>query len=494
MLLPTTTVRAPYSATGGSRSFSAEYLGEVGSSPRVYAPVFISSHISKLPSYFHQYRRGKGNNVLHAKVAGVLLKGDTYRYFIGRAKTTYSREGRTRYWTHDYHNGLTYIITVMSYYDRGYIDTYVELSMTKYDGSTGRDYRAYSSDVSLRMSVTKTSHYISGFQSFGMSTKDQEWVKTATLSCHPDFDQRYDLREQEIADSIMDLFLSYHFDDRYFRVFGTPLKELENLTLDLPSDLETAFLIGEPEYVLSGYLVGPDAYWLGTLTQGAFMAMIDNMPTLNDNSLSNVAGLCSLLKSIIIDHKPKIPSSLSDAWLAYRYSYTTTKLDVKEAINFAKRVSDGALGRDLQLYGTYSIQYRDVTMTCRCTGVVRQRELGLLSKITNALFQFGLSPSFYVIWDSIPYSFIVDWFIPVGNILHEQDNFIMYTRNYDFTDMWYSISYDSYVGDNPAHVYTRWQGQVPDCYHGYYSLANKGTTSNRTIGFRILDVLSIAFR
>jgi hypothetical protein len=108
---------------------------------------------------------------------------------------------------------------------------------------------------------------------------------------------------------------------------------------------------------------------------------------------------------------------------------------------------------------------------------------------------YGLSPSFYVIWDMIPYSFIVDWFIPVGDILNSYDKKSMYERTYDFSNLWYSLKYERTVADGSSiSAYTRWGASSPPEYNGFYTLENMGDPSKRTIGFRILDAMSLAFR
>jgi hypothetical protein len=122
------------------------------------------------------------------------------------------------------------------------------------------------------------------------------------------------------------------------------------------------------------------------------------------------------------------------------------------------------------------------------------KELDYLDKIWTGLYKYGLSPSFYVIWDSIPYSFIVDWFVPIGDILNGYDKTHMYDRTYTISDIWYSIKY-SYTDENGTYTtYARWSGDSPPEFQGYYSLENKGTTSDKVIGFRVLDLLSLSYK
>jgi hypothetical protein len=237
------------------------------------------------------------------------------------------------------------------------------------------------------------------------------------------------------------------------------------------------------------------AYFLNAARQGAYLDALDKVPILNENSLGNIVEFTSFLKGIIIDHRIDIPRSLSSAWLSYRYAYTTTKLDVQEAVGFVRRCyGQDLLGSGISCYGRHVFEYKDLTVTVKCRLDVRQKELETLDKIACALYQYGLSPSFYVIWDMIPYSFIVDWFIPVGDILSGFDKTRMYERSYDISNIWFSISYSGTDKGTPYSVYTRFGSDSLPEFQGYYTLENKGTASTKVLGYRILDSLSLLFR
>jgi hypothetical protein len=216
---------------------------------------------------------------------------------------------------------------------------------------------------------------------------------------------------------------------------------------------------------------------------------------MNENSLANIAEVVQLLKGIIVDHKVDMPDSLSSLWLSYRYTYGTGKSDIEDAIQFQKRVVDGVIfHQGFSCYGAVSEIIDGTKVTCRCHIAMRQKELEYLEKISTGLYRYGLSPSFYVIWDMIPYSFIVDWFIPVGDILSAVDKRRMYDRTYDMSDIWFSLKYEVNDESGSYSAYTRWSSSGLPEFQGYYTLENIGTTSQRTIGFRILDALSLLFR
>lgn len=265
----------------------------------------------------------------------------------------------------------------------------------------------------------------------------------------------------------------------------------------LPSKpLDSYLILDEWNLICQGMSTKPYAgYHLQALRQEAYLDALDHIPQLNENSLSNILELVGFIKALVIDHRIEIPESLSSLWLSYRYAYSTTKSDAEEAIEFVHRhVDDDFLRSGFSCYGSASRDILGTTVVMKCRLDVKQKELSYLEQIWTGLYRYGLTPSFYVIWDMIPYSFIVDWFIPVGDILSGYDKTRMYDRTYEFSNLWYSLSYDTADSEAAVHAYTRWTSDSPPEFNGYYTLDNKGTTSNKVIGYRILDTLSLLFR
>jgi hypothetical protein len=274
------------------------------------------------------------------------------------------------------------------------------------------------------------------------------------------------------------------------------------------SDLRQAFLFTEDYLIgekLDPLLVGVK----GNISHGCIESMIqhalleacDSLPRLSDNSISNVIEIVGFIKSLVVDHKIEIPKSLQDAWLAYRYQYQTTKLDVEDAIKFVHRHMDlGTLDRMIVGKGTYGMDYQGCHVTCRCSVEVTPKETNWLSRIWRALDQHGLTPDFYVLWDMVPYSFMVDWFLPISDIAGVWDANAMYFSGeyYTLSNICYSITYVRELdrGDgNIDHVkcYTRWAGSVPSSLNSFYWFQSP-TASSKTVGRRILDAASIFIR
>jgi hypothetical protein len=258
---------------------------------------------------------------------------------------------------------------------------------------------------------------------------------------------------------------------------------------------KSGFVLDEPHTLLGGdpIMVPFGAYHLKALRQAAYLDALESVPKLNDNSISNVLEIVGTIKSLVLEHKIEVPDNLMEAWLSYRYQYTTTKLDVHEAMSYLRRAQHD-LRKGFSCYGRASGKITsDVTAVVKCKMSMKSRELSYLDNLISGLFRYGLSPSSYVIWDMVPYSFIVDWFIPVGDILHGHDMDVMYNRIYDISDIWYSLSYDNVVDGNVMSQYTRWSEQSTPELSGFYTIETESYASKKVCGFRVLDSLSLIF-
>jgi hypothetical protein len=246
----------------------------------------------------------------------------------------------------------------------------------------------------------------------------------------------------------------------------------------------------------SPLLFGKDSrnYWRSYLISEAYYDACQNVPRLNDNSISNIMELGGFIKSLLIDRRVEIPHSLSGAWLSYRYQYGTGKLDVEEAIQFVHRHMDLQGVDEITSYGQSHTMIDGVDVTCRCCFHVKPKDVGTLDRLWRALYTYGLTPSFYVIWDMIPYSFIVDWLIPIGEIAGRMDASVAYSGTYyDIRDIQFSLSYDTVSAAGVStHWYTRWLQGTPPELRGVYAFEKQ--PSQKTWGYRALDTLSLLIK
>jgi hypothetical protein len=272
-----------------------------------------------------------------------------------------------------------------------------------------------------------------------------------------------------------------------------------NLPMDA-GDLSQAFLLHETEslvYKLDPLVLGREGgtsnYWKNYLCEHALLQACESLPRLSDNSIQNLIEVVGFIKSAVIDRRIEMPKSLADAWLAYRYQYGTGKLDVEEAIKFVHRHVDlGTLARQIVGRGTSTTSIKGVDILCRCQVDVTPKEVNILNRIWRALDTYGLTPDFYVIWDSIPYSFMVDWFLPISDITRVWDANTMYFSGefYKLDNLGYSITYTREFNGFNVKCYSRWAGAVPSSLNSFYWWESPSAGS-KTVAKRVLDAGAI---
>jgi hypothetical protein len=268
-----------------------------------------------------------------------------------------------------------------------------------------------------------------------------------------------------------------------------------------PPNLRNKFLLGEVgihsegvDPMLLGNGLQNGSYWRNLLIQHAYYSALQSVPKLNDNSISNIIEIVSFIKALVLEHRISIPKRLGSAWLAYRYSYGTSKMDAEDAIKFMRSNSAPlSLSKGQRVSsGSYTCTVQDTDITCRCRFEISSSEVETLDKIWSALYTYGLSPNFYVVWDMIPYSFIVDWFIPVGDMLSVLDTEREYmSGKYNIKNVCFSFTYFREVENGYiAKFYTRWRSEPLEAFNQMYWF-EKPSTSSKVVAYRVLDAASL---
>lgn len=256
---------------------------------------------------------------------------------------------------------------------------------------------------------------------------------------------------------------------------------------------ETDFLDRSPYKPMVTVDTNESFYWKEYLLQHAVRDACDNLPSLNDNSIQNILELVGFIKALVVDKKVEIPRNLQSAWLSYRYNFNTTKMDLEDALQFVKRNVDlGGWEKSLRAHGKCHKHIYDTDVTATCSFQIAPKNLSLLKRIWRALDTYGLTPDFYVVWDSIPYSFIVDWFLPVGDMLSTKDVSTMRLSGeyYEITNVSYSLKYIRRYPDGDVSCYARWSGSLPSDLNPLYWF-DCNTPSDTTLTQRVLDAGSI---
>lgn len=250
------------------------------------------------------------------------------------------------------------------------------------------------------------------------------------------------------------------------------------------------FMFNEP-FRASIWRPSMSEYWYGLLVQESFLGAVEGFPRLNDNMLANVIDVAQFIADLVLRHRIQIPKRWSEGWLSYRYTYSTTKSDIRQAVHYIRRVSNIDTSAALTQYGISRRTINGVEVTCRCKVRAKHREVETVTCILDKLYEYGLSPTFYAFWDLIPYSFIVDWIVPVGDVVKVWDSEREYsTEHYDYDSIVYSLAYTYNRDGITSKQYSRWVGSCPPRLHGYYALETRNPSS-KTIAYRVLDLISL---
>lgn len=209
----------------------------------------------------------------------------------------------------------------------------------------------------------------------------------------------------------------------------------------------------------------------------AYTRASESLPEAATNLAANIIEAAEMLSAIFRgDVSGIIPSTAREAWLSYRYVYTTTKLDVGELQSAFTRIADIASYDTISVYGAYTrggITYR--------VGYDIDPAQILPEDVSSTMQSFGLSLSWLNVWDMIPYSFIVDWFIPIGTLIE-------YFQSLDACrlkpkDIWWSFT----MREGDTDIYVRLPGR-PLITYPYLSIAQ---TSRKTVFLRIADTIAL---
>jgi len=238
-------------------------------------------------------------------------------------------------------------------------------------------------------------------------------------------------------------------------------------------------------------------YWLGVahgipgnsghLHPGLFSAAYydaqEKLPQILSNTVQNIIELAqtiiSFANGIDIGDLRNLKELTGHAWLAYRYQYNTTISDLEELESQLERFDDmsRALG-NVTSYGKAS----DDTGNYFCALVVDPQEI--LSRSFSKRFNLRLTLA--NAWDMIPYSFIVDWFTNIGEVLRAIDRWLD-APSFGSVRCWYSYTNTYNTDEGLLTCYFRYSGGRPLLPYWSMDLNRSG----KVWGWRATDVVSL---
>lgn len=156
----------------------------------------------------------------------------------------------------------------------------------------------------------------------------------------------------------------------------------------------------------------------------AYIDACNKLPHTNQmNNIANVVQTLSLFKEFLGGRLDSL-GKLSDIWLGYRYEYSTTKSDLIEGSQLLSRMAE--LAKKCSTIRSNGI-YRSGDWTFRCSIKAVSDEF---REIQSFAERWGIALDAYNVWDMIPYSFVFDWFLHVGDLIERwQDQKYAYSVN-----------------------------------------------------------------
>lgn len=181
----------------------------------------------------------------------------------------------------------------------------------------------------------------------------------------------------------------------------------------------------------------------------AYINAMEDIPEIQCNNIANLLDIVDLLRNIKKMNFSKFVKEFKnwrELWLSYRYVVNTTKADIEETYDVVSRVNAVLKSsKPFKVRGTF----RKDEMLFRCT-VTLDPSVLLPSDTSSYLKKAGLELNAYNAWDLVPYSFVVDWFLHIGDLIEWAERFSEGVE-VPIRDCWYS--YESAYSD--AIIYFR---------------------------------------
>lgn len=188
----------------------------------------------------------------------------------------------------------------------------------------------------------------------------------------------------------------------------------------------------------------------------AFSIAQDKLPKNETNGIANVLDVINTIRSFKKDPTlvvNKTINGLKSAWLAYRYSYSTTVSDIKSVANLCERLD--SLPPFISSYG--AVVEGPAQYMCCIRLSTAQFIPAEMQTLNERLKAAGMQINATNAWDMVPYSFVVDWFADISSYFEGFDAWISASK-LKIEEVWYSgiVTYP-----DGRKCYFRWKGQPP---------------------------------
>lgn len=224
----------------------------------------------------------------------------------------------------------------------------------------------------------------------------------------------------------------------------------------------------------------PDGRRVRRYLADSYVSAASQLPQAAANTLQNMLELGSLISNLVHGNFSSLKdfANLKNLWLAYRYSYTTTKLDISDYRNVTNRLL--ALS-DVPNVTTHGISVFDNYRVRTSIEVAADEVIPHDAKTFMSAFNAKLS--MVNTWDMIPWSFVVDWFFHVGDVLERLEECAS-AYNLNPVSCWSSIE----------RLGGKFYLRFPYAYSGGASVFQDFSCSNKTFIMRIADAICLFSR
>lgn len=121
----------------------------------------------------------------------------------------------------------------------------------------------------------------------------------------------------------------------------------------------------------------------------------------------------------IVHHDRQAQKAIASRWLELQYGWLPLLEDTKQAAEMVAQICNYPFVK------SYKARHKrekkmtppsSYTQAIICDGLVRSQIIARMEEVSVAKLS-GLTDPATVMWELVPYSFVVDWFIPIGNYL-----------------------------------------------------------------------------
>lgn len=185
-------------------------------------------------------------------------------------------------------------------------------------------------------------------------------------------------------------------------------------------------------------------------------AAVDGTRAININTfmyLKEAMEMGSMIKSTIdsaMNLKRDPVKELANLYLSWHYGYRLTYKDTKEIVEKVNSelrkirrdwAASRARGHETITYPSNS-PFAGSTAEWTFAAKVWYRQYNdIIAPIVNTLYRWDLVPELGNIYDLVPYSFVIDWFVPLGDVLDKIDS-AYYAMTLRVGEVWYSDKID----------------------------------------------------